>query len=104
MHPEAELLLRFGQLGGFVIGLDPRQHVGIQIAAPQTRSVAVDVLALARFDLGQLALGAQIDAGIIHQFGDAGDALVADHQSEVLRRDSGARRLPRAWPARRRGA
>jgi len=63
VHAEAQFLLRFGQLGGFVVGLDAGQDVGVQVAAPQTGGVAVDVLALARLDLGQLALRAQIDAG-----------------------------------------
>src|SRR5262249_48254404 len=48
------------------------------------RRVAVDALAFASLDLGQLALVPKINAGIVHQFSDAGDALVSDHQPQVV--------------------
>ncbi len=66
MQTQPELLPRLGQFGGFVIGLNAGQHVGVQIAPRQPGRVAVNVFALAGLDLGQFARFSEIDARIVH--------------------------------------
>src|SRR6266404_1548032 len=63
--------------------------------------MAVDVLSLARFDLGQFGFCSQIDPRIIHQLGDASDAFVSDHQAQVIGCETRSRCLKkRCWNTR----
>ena len=93
VHSEAQLLPRFVQLRALVIGANAGERVGVQVFPAQAGRMAVDHFAAARFDLRQLALHSQKNAGIIHQLGDAGDPIVRDHQAQIVRGEARARRF-----------
>jgi hypothetical protein len=55
--------------------------------------MSVDHFSFTRFNLGQLAFDSEKDAGVIHQLSDAGDAVVRDHEFEIVGRETRAGRF-----------
>ena len=55
--------------------------------------MAVNVLPLPGLNFRQLAFHPQKHPGIIHQLSHAGDALISDHQTHVIRREACPGRL-----------
>ena len=77
MHSEPQFFTRFFQLRAFVIGAHAGQRIGIQIFPAQTGRVPINHLAFAGANFRELAFHPEKNAGIIHQLGDPGNAVVA---------------------------
>src|ERR1035441_7430298 len=84
VHAEPQLLARFLDFNGLVIRAHAGKRVSIEIFSAQAGRMAVNRLALANFNFRQFAFRTEIDAGEIHEFSDARDPLVGDHQLQIV--------------------
>ena len=104
VHSEPQFLAGLLQFRALVIRAHAGERIGVQILPAQPGRMPIDHFAFARLDLGQLALEPEKHARVIHQFRDARDAFVRDHEPQIIRRETRARRLQMVLPERKRAA